>query len=282
MIYLATPYTHSDKSIEESRFEEACRIAGRLMAQGLVVFCPIAHTHPIAVRCDLPRGWDYWKKFDQEFIRASEKVVVAKMDSWQESRGVQAEIQIAQSLGIPVEFMEAGVSKCTCYNPYDIPRAAGQHDGICPLGRENIGNAAEAAQRAREDRGWDVLKRAEVAFAERYAEAVKIGWLSRDGKVVAPPSPGPYEFLNPDFLALMNDIGRLGHEKFGDDAIEANGDRTRKLPRHQANMLHAYRHITAYEDGVKHDKLGTLQAHLAAAAFNCMLEFWFSQHEQGE
>ena len=94
--------------------------------------------------------------------------------------------------------------------------------------------------------------------------------------------PSPYEFLNPDFLALMNDIGRLGHEKFGDDAIEANGDRTRKLPRHQANMLHAYRHITAYEDGIKHDKLGTLQAQLAAAAFNCMLEFWFSQHEQGE
>jgi hypothetical protein len=47
-------------------------------------------------------------------------------------------------------------------------------------------------------------------------------------------------------------------------------------------MLHAYRHITAYEDGIKHDKLGTLQAQLAAAAFNCMLEFWFSQHEQGE
>jgi hypothetical protein len=92
----------------------------------------------------------------------------------------------------------------------------------------------------------------------------------------------PYEFLNPDFLALMNDIGRLGHEKFGDDAIEVTGDTSRTNPRHQANMLHAYRHITAYEDEVKHDKLGTLQAHLAAAAFNCMLEFWFSQHEQGE
>jgi hypothetical protein len=91
--------------------------------------------------------------------------------------------------------------------------------------------------------------------------------------------PKQYEFLNPDFLALVNDIGRLGHEKFGADAIESSGDRTRKLPRHQANMLHAYRHITAYEDGVKHDKLGTLQAQLAAAAFNCMLEFWFSQGE---
>ena len=108
MIYLATPYSHPDKNVEEARFEEACRIAGGLMAQGLVVFCPIAHTHPIAVRCDLPRGWDYWQKFDHEFIRASEKLIVAKMDGWLESRGVQAEIQIAYGLGILVEFMEAG------------------------------------------------------------------------------------------------------------------------------------------------------------------------------
>ena len=92
----------------------------------------------------------------------------------------------------------------------------------------------------------------------------------------------PYEFLNPDFLELMNDIGRLGHEKFGADAIESSGDRTRKLPRHQANMLHAYRHIANYEDGVKHDHFGDLKHQLAAVSFNCMIEFWFSQHEQGE
>jgi len=88
-----------------------------------------------------------------------------------------------------------------------------------------------------------------------------------------------FEFLDEEFLELMNDIGRLGHEKFGADAIEVNGDRTRKHPRHQANMVHAYRHIANYEEGKPHDKLGTLQAHLAAAAFNCMLEFYFSQGE---
>ena len=96
--------------------------------------------------------------------------------------------------------------------------------------------------------------------------------------------PKQYEFLNPDFLELMNNIGRLGHEKFGDDAIEVTGDTSRTNPRHQRgmNMLHAYRHITAYEDGVKHDHFGDLKHQLAAVSFNCMIEFWFSQHEQGE
>lgn len=106
MIYLASPYSHPDHAVEERRFEEVCKIGGGLMAKGLVIFCPIAHTHPIAVRCELPRGWDYWKQFDHEFIAASSKVIVAMMDGWRESRGVTAEIAIAHELGIPVEYLE--------------------------------------------------------------------------------------------------------------------------------------------------------------------------------
>ena len=37
-----------------------------------------------------------------------EKVVVVKMDGWETSKGVAAEIKIANELGKPVEFMEAG------------------------------------------------------------------------------------------------------------------------------------------------------------------------------
>jgi hypothetical protein len=90
-----------------------------------------------------------------------------------------------------------------------------------------------------------------------------------------------YEFLDPDFLALMNDIGRLGHEKFGADAIEVAENKKRVLSRHQkAEILrHAHQHLWLYEDGMKHDELKTLQAHLAAAAFNAMLEYIFSQGE---
>ena len=88
----------------------------------------------------------------------------------------------------------------------------------------------------------------------------------------------PFEFLDERFLALMNDIGCIGHEKLGADAVELN-DGSRRIPRHQKVeiMAHAHRHLWAYENGVKHDKLGTLQGHLAATAFNAMLEYIFSQ-----
>jgi hypothetical protein len=90
-----------------------------------------------------------------------------------------------------------------------------------------------------------------------------------------------YEFLNPDFLEAMNDIGRLGHEVYGANAIEARNG-TSRIPRHQENMLHAYRHITAYEDGVKHDHFGDLAHQLAAVAYNCLIEFHYLQRELSE
>jgi hypothetical protein len=47
------------------RFWQAAAAAGKLMQLGLLVFSPISHTHPIAVGCELPTGWDYWRKYDQ-------------------------------------------------------------------------------------------------------------------------------------------------------------------------------------------------------------------------
>ena len=106
MIYLASPYTHESHDVMELRFDAACRAAGKLMAEGHVVFSPIAHTHPIAVRCELPRGWDFWERFDHEFVLAAIKLIVLKLDGWDTSKGVRAEIAIAVDAGIPVEYME--------------------------------------------------------------------------------------------------------------------------------------------------------------------------------
>ena len=105
----------------------------------------------------------------------------------------------------------------------------------------------------------------------------EIAALKRDRTVIV---TRPFEFLHSDFLTLMNDIGRLGHEKFGADAFEVAGN-VRKIKRHRKDeiILHAHRHLWNYEDSFPHDKLNTVQAHLAAAAFNCMLEYIFSQGE---
>ena len=107
MIYLAIPYSDPDPAVMESRFEAACRVAGAMMSAGLLVFSPICHTHPIAVRCELPRGWEFWRRYDEQHIAAASAVHVAMMDGWKESRGVTAEIEIAKQLGKPVVYQSA-------------------------------------------------------------------------------------------------------------------------------------------------------------------------------
>ncbi len=110
MTYLATPYSHPDHAVMEQRFHDACLVAGALMRTGEVIFCPIAHTHPIAVRCELPRGFDYWEKYDREILGRCTKLVVVKMDGWQDSKGIAGEIAIATELGLPIHYIETGES----------------------------------------------------------------------------------------------------------------------------------------------------------------------------
>lgn len=106
MIYLASPYTHDDPAIREARFEAACHAAGQLMmVTGDNVFSAIAHTHPIATRCDLSLGWAYWKSFDLKMLEACDELVVLMLDGWRESKGVTAEIAFANEMGIPVNYM---------------------------------------------------------------------------------------------------------------------------------------------------------------------------------
>jgi hypothetical protein len=151
--------------------------------------------------------------------------------------------------------------------------------------RENVGNASVSAQRAREAKAplgaaFNALMEEETkeSLAKLCCNLMdEIAVLEKDSTIIITT---PFPFLHSDFLTLMNDIGRLGHEKFGVDAFEVAGGE-RKIERHQRDAIiyHARGHLSSYLLNVPHDKLSTVQAHLAAAAFNCMLEYIFSQGE---
>ena len=103
-IYLASPYTHADKQIQEQRFQAACQQAASMMKTGKLVFSAIAHTHPIAAY-GLPGDWSFWQAYDLAMIRCCDELAVLQLDGWEESVGVQAEIAIAKKLSLPVSFI---------------------------------------------------------------------------------------------------------------------------------------------------------------------------------
>jgi len=104
MIYLASPYSHPDAAVRETRFRDACRAAAKLMRLGHVVFSPIAHGHCICEH-GLPTDWRFWEPFDRSQLERCDEVVVLMLDGWRESVGVQAEIQIADEVGKPVRYL---------------------------------------------------------------------------------------------------------------------------------------------------------------------------------
>lgn len=106
LVYLASPYSDPDPSVMEARFEAVCREAALMMAAGEHVYSPIAHTHPIAVRGDLPKDWTFWQDFDRAVIGRCTELRVLRLPGWDASRGVAAEVALAEGMGVAVTYVD--------------------------------------------------------------------------------------------------------------------------------------------------------------------------------
>ena len=108
MIYLASPYSHPDPAVRRQRLEAVCRAAARMLRDGQFVFSPIAHSVAIAEHGGAPDSWAFWRPVDLVMLGRCNELVVLKLDGWETSEGVQAEVARARLLGLPVSYLEPG------------------------------------------------------------------------------------------------------------------------------------------------------------------------------
>jgi len=107
--YLASPYSKYAAGIEEA-FRAICREAALLVAAGVPVFSPIAHTHPIAVHGEIdPLAHAIWLPADRPMMNAACGLIVCQMPGWEESYGIGVEVEHFQHAGKPIVFMRPGV-----------------------------------------------------------------------------------------------------------------------------------------------------------------------------
>lgn len=105
LIYLASPYSHPSVTVREDRFERVCRAAGELMRLGYMVFSPIAHSHAIGKLCDLPKDWAFWERQDTAILARCTSMIVLMLDGWEQSVGIQAEVEFAQRRLMPIAWV---------------------------------------------------------------------------------------------------------------------------------------------------------------------------------
>lgn len=96
LIYLASPYSHPDPSVKQSRVIAVARVAGELINQGQLVFSPIAHGETIVLNNPgFGDDWQRWQFVSRGMIAKCDAFWIAMIEGWETSIGVAQEIQIA-------------------------------------------------------------------------------------------------------------------------------------------------------------------------------------------
>lgn len=115
LVYLASPYTpvgpmsaEEAYRVRDERYQAACRAASALMRRGYVIFCPIAHSHGIDLYFQVPGTGEFWKRQDEPYLEACERLIVLQLPGWGLSGGVAHEIAVAARRGIPIEYVSPG------------------------------------------------------------------------------------------------------------------------------------------------------------------------------
>lgn len=109
--YLGSPYTRYEARGDQpgifAAFDDVCLAAAYLIRRGVPVYSPIAHTHPIAIMGGIdPLDHSIWLPADQPMMDAAGGLIVVKMPGWQESKGVQHEIEAFEVACKPIGFMQ--------------------------------------------------------------------------------------------------------------------------------------------------------------------------------
>ena len=75
----------------------------RLLEAGMTFFCPITHSHPIAMYGQMNyTDHDLWIPFDGAMMSRSDALLVANMVTWKESKGIALEVAFFEKVGKPV------------------------------------------------------------------------------------------------------------------------------------------------------------------------------------
>lgn len=107
MIYVASPYSHPDPFVVDKRFQAVEQFTARLIGAGMLAYSPIAAFHHMARRYSLPKDAIYWRAHNQHTMSHASELFVLRLPGWEESRGVQMEIDWADRMGLPVSYHDS-------------------------------------------------------------------------------------------------------------------------------------------------------------------------------
>ena len=120
--YLAQEYTNYSAG-HDGAFELACRVAGKLMRSGKLIFSPIAHSHPIVPHAEEADTRDNWLTLDKMLLLNSRGLIIIDTPDWRDSDGVQRELIWAVHAGLHVWMYDVLRNELRSPYPEDLKAA---------------------------------------------------------------------------------------------------------------------------------------------------------------
>ena len=106
MIYLACPYAHQNPLVIKARVLAITKVAAALMHEGHVVFSPLTMSHYIDKYGNFPRTWEFWQTIDLPFLANCDALYILTLPGWEQSVGVNGEIEFANMNEIPITYIK--------------------------------------------------------------------------------------------------------------------------------------------------------------------------------
>ena len=105
-MYLASPYSHPDPFVRESRYLWTMKEMTMMLKEGVAVYSPIVHCHELAKIADLPRTADFWRTYNFIMLGAAETVGMLMLPGWEDSVGMKEECEEGTLKGIRIMYIE--------------------------------------------------------------------------------------------------------------------------------------------------------------------------------
>lgn len=103
--YIASPYSHPDKWVQEARAKAAAIYTAAILEKGGMAFSPICHSHELAKVAKLPGDADFWEKWNGTMLRRCTQLIVLCLPGWEKSLGIRFEIGYATARDIPIKYV---------------------------------------------------------------------------------------------------------------------------------------------------------------------------------
>jgi len=104
LVYVAAPYSDLDPAVIAGRMAVFDATIASLLTEGRNFPISPLMNHIIVGKHAIPGNWEFWQHYSRRLLARCDELCIITLPGWEESVGVQGEIEFARSLSLPISY----------------------------------------------------------------------------------------------------------------------------------------------------------------------------------